>query len=301
MKRKRNNGTFFTLPVIISGSVLLIILFTAVFADLLVPYDPEATDYTAALAPAFSTGHLLGTDKLGRDLLSRLLCGAQTSLLDAVLIVAFEMVLGLPLGLICGYYGGRIDELIMRVCDTVCAIPGLLLAMVFVSALGKRTFSGVIAMGIVYTPMIAKLTRALVLKEKKSVYVETCYSLGFSDVRIMAFHILPNIFQNLIVEFTLDLGYAITSMATLSFLGLGVQAPDADWGTLLKDGMSMLYVNPVLLIAPAFTVMITSISINMLSDGIQAYRDPDQRKLPGFKAYRKRLLKRASVQEGERI
>ena len=120
--------------------------------------------------------------------------------------------------------------------------------------------------------------------------MEAARSLGYSDARIIFIHILPNIITTMIAQFTLDIGSAITAMATLSYLGLGVQAPGADWGTLLKDGMDMLYLNPVLLIAPALAVMITAISVNILSDGIQAYIDPEQRRLPSFKKYRKKFL-----------
>ena len=291
-KRKSGNGTFFTVPVIISGTISLIILVSALFAGVIAPYEPEATDYTASLTRAFSPGHLLGTDRIGRDLFSRLLCGAQTSIFNAILIVAFEVVVGVPIGMICGYYGGKLDDLVMRIWDVVCAIPSLLLAFVLVAAFGKGTYSGVIAMGIVYTPLTAKLARSLIMTEKTAVYVESAKALGYSNARIMFVHILPNIVTTMIAQFTLDIGTAITAMATLSYLGLGVQAPEADWGTLLKDGMDMLYLNPVLLIAPALAIMITAISINIFSDGIQAYIDPGQRKMPTFKQYRRKLLKK---------
>lgn len=293
-ERKSDNGTFFTIPVIISGIVLLLILFGAVFAKFIAPYNPEANDYSAALARAFTQGHLLGTDKLGRDLWSRLLCGAQTSIINAILIVVFEVVVGVPIGMICGYYGGRLDNIVMRVWDIVCSVPSLLLAFVLVAAFGKGTYSGVIAIGIVYTPLTAKLSRSLIMTEKSAVYVEACKSLGYSDARIMFVHILPNIVTTMVAQFTLDIGSAITAMATLSYLGIGVQAPGADWGTLLKDGMSMLYLNPVLLVAPTIAIMITAIAINIFSDGIQSYIDPGQRKMPTFKQYRKKLLKLAS-------
>ena len=293
-ERKSDNGTFFTIPVIISGIVLLLILFGAVFAKFIAPYNPEANDYSAALARAFTQGHLLGTDKLGRDLWSRLLCGAQTSIINAILIVVFEVVVGVPIGMICGYYGGKLDNIVMRVWDIVCSVPSLLLAFVLVAAFGKGTYSGVIAIGIVYTPLTAKLSRSLIMTEKSAVYVEACKSLGYSDARIMFAQILPNIVTTMVAQFTLDIGSAITAMATLSYLGIGVQAPGADWGTLLKDGMSMLYLNPVLLVAPTIAIMITAIAINIFSDGIQSYIDPGQRKMPTFKQYRKKLLKPAS-------
>lgn len=289
-KRKSNNGTFFTVPVIVSGLILLFIVLCAVFATHIAPYNPEENDYAASLAKAFSPGHLLGTDRIGRDLLSRLLCGAQTSIINSFLIVAFEVMVGVPIGMLCGYYGGKLDTMVMRIWDIISAVPSLLLAFVLVAAFGKGTYSGVLAIGIVFTPLTAKLARSLIMTEKKSVYVEACQSLGYSDSRIIFIHILPNIVTTMIAQFTLDIGSAITSMATLSYLGIGVQPPGADWGTLLKDGMSMLYLNPILLIAPALAIMITSIAINIFSDGIQSYIDPGQRKMPTFKQYRKKLL-----------
>ena len=170
----------------------------------------------------------------------------------------------------------------MRFWDIVCSLPSLLLAFVLVAAFGNGTYSGVIAMGIVYTPLTAKLARSLIITEKSQVYVEAAKSLGYSDARIIFKHILPNCITT------------IVSMASLSFLGLGVQAPKSDWGTLLKDGMSMLYQQPMLLIAPAAAIMITSISINIFSDGIQAYIDPSQRKLPSFKKLRKKEARLAA-------
>ncbi len=288
MKRQKKQGKFFTIPVIIAAVVLAVIVISTIFADFIAPYDPEAVDYNASFVRAFSKGHILGTDRIGRDLLSRLLCGAKISILNAFMIVGFEILAGVPIGLISGYYGGRIDNIIMRIWDMVCSLPSLLLAFVLVAAFGKGMWSGIIALGIVYTPLTAKLARSLIMTEKTQVYVEAAKSLGYTDFRIIFRHILPNVITTMIAQFTLDIGSAITSMATLSYLGIGVQPPLADWGTLLKDGMSMLYMNPVLLIAPALAVLITTIAINIFSDGIQTYIDPTQRKLPSFKSIYKK-------------
>ncbi|WP_310605189.1 ABC transporter permease [Anaerosporobacter sp.] len=296
-KRKSNNGKFFTPKVIVSGMILVIILICALFPTLLAPYDPNATDFEASFCKAFTPGHWLGTDRLGRDLLSRIICGAQTSLLNAFMIVGIEVLLGVPIGMLCGYFGGFFDDIIMRVWDIVCAIPSLLLAFVLVGALGTGTISGVIALGIVYTPLTAKLARSLTMTEKASVYVEAARSMGYSNKRILFRHILPNVATTMITQFTLDIGSAITAMASLSYLGLGTQAPDADWGTLLKDGMGLLNQNVICLTAPAFVILVTSVSINLLSDGIQAYIDPSQRKMPTFKEYRKKQAKMVAKQE----
>lgn len=280
--------SFFTVPVIITSIILVIVLFMAIFANWITPYDPEEANLADSLCKAMEKGHILGTDKLGRDLLSRLIAGTRSSIVNAFLIVGFEMAVGIPIGLICGYYGGHIDGIIMRIWDVVCSLPSLLLAFVLVAAFGKGTYSGVIAMGIVYTPLTAKLARSLIITEKSQVYVEAAKSLGYSDFRIIFIHILPNCITTMVAQLTLDIGTAIVAMASLSYLGLGVQPPKSDWGSLLKDGMTMIYQQPMLLVAPAAAIMTTSISINIFSDGIQSYLDPGQRKLPSFKEYRKK-------------
>jgi peptide/nickel transport system permease protein len=289
-KKQSKLRAFFTPSMIITASILFLILFCSVLAPVIVPFDPEAANFTDSLMKPLQNGHLLGTDRLGRDLFSRLLSGARISIFNAFLIVGFEVMVGVPIGLCCGYFGGKLDAIVMRLWDVICSLPTLLLAFVLVAAFGKGNYSGVVAMGIVYTPLTAKLARSLILTEKSAVYVEAARSLGYSHARIIFRHILPNCVTTMIAQLTLDIGSAIVSMASLSFLGLGVQAPQADWGSLLQDGMSMLYQNPILLVAPALAIMITSVSINLFSDGIQAFLDPGQRKLPSFKKQRRSLL-----------
>ena len=267
---------------------LAVIVFVSLFASVIAPYDPLATDVNAIYAPAFSEGHIFGTDGLGRDIFSRLICSARTSILNAFLIVAIEVVIGVPLGLICGYYRGPLDSIVMRVWDVISAIPPLLLSFILIAVMGKGMMTGIIAIGISYIPLTTKTARSMIMTEKKAVYVEACKSMGFSDARIIFVHILPNIITPMISQFTLDIGTAITSMATLSFLGLGVQAPNADWGTLLRDGMGNLYNSSALLFIPAICVILVTVSINLFSDGVQNYLDPSSRKLPSFKKYEKK-------------
>lgn len=289
--RKSNVGKLFTPKVTICGIILILLLFVALFYKVVATHDPLQVDATAIFAPAGSESHILGTDKLGRDLFSRLVYGANRSIINAFLIVIFEVVIGVPIGLICGYYGGKLDNLIMRIWDVVCSLPPLLLSFILIAAFGKGTYTGVIAIGISFVPLTAKLARSLIMTEKKAIYIEACRSMGYSDMRIIFIHIMPNIITTMISQFTLDIGNAIVSMATLSYLGLGVQPPDADWGSLLQNGMEHLYSNPILLIAPACTIIITTIAINIFSDGIQEYIDPAQRKLPSFKQYAKKQKK----------
>ena len=261
MAKRSKVGKFFTPKTVISGIVILIAIAAAIGANVIVPYDPNEVDPRSCFLPAFSKGHILGTDKLGRDLLSRLIMGAKSSMLNAFLIVAFEVVIGVPIGLICGYYGGKIDAVIMRIWDVVCSIPSLLLSFILIAIFGRGNFTGVMSIGIAFIPLTAKMARSLIITEKKAVYVEACKSMGYSDMKI-----------------------------TLSYLGLGIQPPDADWGTLLENGMQNFYNNYVLLAAPAIIIMLVTVAVNIFSDCIQEYIDPSQRKLPTFKQYEKRLI-----------
>ena len=286
-KGKRSNGTLFTVPVIISTIVLGAILFTAIFAPLLAAYDPDAIDFTAILASP-SKEHWLGTDATGRDQFTRLMYGGRTSMINGLLVVLISVVLGVPLGLICGFYKGWADNVIMRVTDFILSFPPLLLAIILVAGFGRSGMIAVVACGIVYTPGIIKLMRSLVLTESKAGYVEACQSMGYTDRRIMFRHILPNCVPTLIVEITLDFGYAIVTLASMSFLGIGVQAPQSDWGTMLEEGFSVISTKPALAMGPAAAILLVVLSVNILSDGIQRYLDPGQRKLPSFERYRKK-------------
>ena len=283
---KRKLKSFFTVPVIISMLILLGILIMALFAKKLAPYDPNALDL-AHMLEGPSMAHLLGTDKTGRDLLSRLIIGSQATILSAFGVVFISAVIGIPFGLLAGYYGKWIDMILMRVSDIILAFPSLLLAFIFVSAFGRGMFNSVLALGIVYVPMLAKLTRSMVMVEKNKVYVEAAHSIGYSNLNIMIRQILPNCIGILIVQMTLDLGYAILDLAGLSFLGLGVQPPTADWGAMLEDGRIVITSAPLVSIAPGIMIIITVVALNIFSDGVRAYLDPSQRKLPSMRKFKK--------------
>ena len=283
---KRKLKSFFTVPVIISMLILLGILIMALFAKKLAPYDPNALDL-AHMLEGPSGVHLLGTDKTGRDLLSRLIIGSQATILSAFGVVFISAVIGIPFGLLAGYYGKAVDMVLMRVSDIILAFPSLLLAFIFVSAFGRGMFNSVLALGIVYVPMLAKLTRSMVMVEKNKVYVEAAHSIGYSNLNIMIRQILPNCIGTLIVQMTLDIGYAILDLAGLSFLGLGVQPPTADWGAMLEDGRIVITSAPLVSIAPGIMIIITVVALNIFSDGVRAYLDPSQRKLPSMRKFKK--------------
>ena len=270
MKKKKNDiGTFFTAPIVISLVIIALIVLMSIFAPNIGPYDPDQMDMLNALQGP-SLAHLFGTDQVGRDIFTRLMYGARTTLLSALLVVVISIIIGIPLGVISGYYGGKIDSIIMRAEDVLLAFPALLLAFLFVASFGKGIANAIIA-----------------LMEKNKTYVESARSIGFSDTRIIFRHILPNCIPTIIAQLTLDIGYAILDLAAMSFLGLGVQPPTSDWGAMLEEGRQYIQSNPALVFAPGLAIIITVVTFNVLSDNIQMYLDPTQRKLPPFKKLKK--------------
>lgn len=200
MKKKKNDiGTFFTAPIVISLVIIALIVLMSIFAPIIGPYDPDQMDMLNALQGP-SLAHLFGTDQVGRDIFTRLMYGARTTLLSALLVVVISIIIGIPLGVISGYYGGKIDSVIMRAEDVLLAFPALLLAFLFVASFGKGIANAIIALGIVYVPMLSRLTRSLTLMEKNKTYVESARSIGFSDTRIIFRHILPNCIPTIIAQ-----------------------------------------------------------------------------------------------------
>lgn len=288
--KKSKVGSIFTFPMVASSIILFIVFVAAVFGSALSPYDPDAIDLSNTFS-SFSREHILGTDAMGRDMLSRMLTGAHTTILNAVLVVIIADVIGVPLGIVCGYYKGKIDSLVMRIWDILASFPPLILAMIFVAIFGKGEMNAVVATGIVYIPMISRLTRSSVLTEKTKTYVEAAKASGYSDSRIMFSQIFPNVIPTLLAEFTLDIGYAIIALASLSYLGMGVQAPKSDWGSILQSGMTLLFQAPAVALTPGIAIVVTVVSLNMLTDCIQMYLDPTQRRLPSITKFKKREVK----------
>ena len=294
--KERHEGVLFTAPVVISIIVLALIILCCIFAPLISPYSPTEQNLADSLAKP-SMQHLLGADKVGRDLLTRLFYGGRTTLLSAIGVVAISVVIGVPLGLISGYYRGWLDTVIGRICDVVLSFPSLLLAFVFVAGFGRSMVNAIMALGIVYVPMLTRLVRSLTMVEKNKVYVEAATSIGYSDARIMFRHILPNCVSTIVVQITLDLAYAILDLAALSFLGLGVQPPTADWGAMLDEGRNFLLQNPLLALSPGLAIIVTVVALNIFSDGIHQYFEPIQRKLPSFEKVERRMKKEAQKKE----
>lgn len=256
--------------------VIAIVVVGAVGAPLLAPYDPNRQSLRERLQPPSET-HLLGTDALGRDQLSRLLYGARISLMVGVVATAIAGVFGGLLGLVAGYYGGFLDNLLMRFIDILMAFPMLLLAIVFLAMLGERfggLFNIMVAVGIASMPHFARLIRGQVLAIREVDYVEAARALGSSAARLMGRHILLNSLSPLIVFATLRVATVILTEAGLSFLGLGVQAPTATWGGMIADGTRYLQRAPWMSLVPGIAIVVTVLAFNLFGDGLRDALDP---------------------------
>ena len=286
--KAKSYGRFFTAPVVISMIILIIIFFCIIFANSVSKQDPNALNLTAMLQNP-SAEHWLGTDKTGRDIFTRMLYGGRTTLLSALGVVGISVIIGIPMGLLSGYYGGKIDSILMRICDVIVSFPALLLAFIFVAAFGRGLGNAILALGIVYVPMLAKLTRSLMLVEKNKTYVEASQSIGYSDGKIIFREILPNCISTILVQLTLDVGYAILDMASMSFLGLGVQPPTSDWGYMLEENRAFLLTHPVMALAPGIAIIVVVVCLNIFVDGVQTYIDPSQRVMPSVQKFKRKL------------
>ncbi len=253
--------------------IMAALILMAVAAPLLAPYDPNAILPGASLAPPSRT-FLFGGDVIGRDVLSRVIFGARISLTVGLICVAISLSVGTLLGLLAGYFGGQIDNVIMRIVDMLLAFPGILLALTVVSVLGPGIFNMMIAVGISGIPNFARLVRGSVLCAKENVYVEAAHCVGCSNWRIMLRHILPNIVAPITVLSSLTYGWAILNAASLSFLGLGAQPPTAEWGVMLSDGRTYLRDAPWLTIFPGLAIIISVLAANLLGDGLRDALDP---------------------------
>jgi len=254
-------------------AVIVLTIIVAVFAPVLAPYDPYVPDLDNTLLQPCRE-HLLGTDSLGRDTLSRIIYGTQTSLLVGIMAISLAAVSGMTLGLIAGYFGGITNMLIMRFIDALMAFPMILLALVIASLLGGGLKNIVIALGIGLMSIYARLMCGQVLTVKENDYIMAERSMGASNLRIMLSHVLPNCFPPLIVLVTLNMGAAILAEAGLSFLGVGIDPPGAAWGAMVSDGYKYLLTLPVLSFAPGVAIMLVVFSFNMLGDGLRDALDP---------------------------
>ena len=253
--------------------VVLGIVAVALFASWVAPASPIKPDFGNLLRSP-SAAHPMGTDDLGRDVLSRVIFGARTALLAGVLSVGIAVLAGLPLGLLSGYYGGRLDDLLMRLTDAMLSFPFLVLALALAAVLGAGLDKALLAIGIVFTPRFIRLARAQVLGEREQNYVEAARAMGVGDGRIIWRHILPNSVSPIVVQASLDMAGAITAEATLSFLGLGTQPPTPSWGSMLNIAQAYLGTAPWMAVWPGLAIFITVLALNLLGDGLREALDP---------------------------
>ena len=265
-------------PTAVVGLVIVgAMAFVAIAAPVIAPADPAAVDAARRLAPP-SPDALLGTDNLGRDILSRIMWGARLSLGTAALATVLILTIGVGIGLVSGYYGGLIDDLVMRVVDVILAFPALILALAIVGVLGPGIGSVMIGVVSVAWADYARVMRGLVLAARERQYVEAARATGVPDPRILLRHLLPNVFPPIIVLSSLEMGGLILAVSALSFLGLGAQPPTPEWGAMLNDGRAFIAAAPQLMIYPGLAISIVVVGFNLLGDGLRDALDPHTRR-----------------------
>ncbi|HEY66531.1 MAG TPA: ABC transporter permease [Caldilineae bacterium] len=258
---------------LLGALIILMLLICALLAPLIAPYDPIKTNIRARLQGP-SAEHLFGTDDLGRDIFSRVLYGTRISLKVGLISVSISTSIGLLLGLFSGYLGGWVDTLVMRVMDVLFAFPAVLLAIAIMAVLGQSTTNVMIAVGIVYVPIFARITRGSVLAVRELEFIEAARCIGLRDVDIVFRHVLPNALDAVIVQVSLATAFAILAEAALSFLGLGTQPPDPSWGSMLSFGREYMLEAPWWTIFPGLAIFLTVLALHLIGDGLRDALDP---------------------------
>lgn len=254
-------------------AVIAALAVVAVLAPWLAPHPPDVQDLPGRLAPPGTPGHPLGTDELGRDILSRLLYGARISLVIGIIVVAVAVGIGVPAGALAGY-NPRYDGVIMRTVDLMLSFPGILLALVIIAVLGPGLGNAMLAVGIFSVPVFVRITRASILSVRELEYVQAARAAGARDGRILFRHMLPNCLAPLLVQATFRVATSILTAASLSFIGLGAQPPTPEWGAMLATGRVNLYIAPHVTLYPGLAIFITVLAFNLLGDGLRDVLDP---------------------------
>ena len=250
-----------------------ILLLVTVFSDKLAPYDPYAQDLSISKQPP-SAAHWMGTDQYGRDVFSRVLIGAQTSIFSTLTLVAAISLFGTIVGTLCGYYGGVVDSVMMRISDVCLAFPGLVFALAIAALLGGGVSNAVLALAVISWPKYARVARSQTLALKSSDFMAAAQLSGDTSLQMILRHILPNILGPILVTAMLDIGTMMMELAGLSFLGLGAQPPTAEWGNMMSGGRSMLQTYPWLVLSPGFAIFLSVVIFNLLGDTVRDYMDP---------------------------
>jgi len=251
----------------------VVLVLVSFFADQIVPYDPYGQDLSLSRQPP-SAAHFMGTDQYGRDVFSRVIVGAQASVFSTLILVCITSVFGTLTGTLCGYFGGRIDSVLMRISDVCLAFPGLVFALAIAALLGGGISNAVIALAVISWPKYARVARGQTLALKNCDFVAAARLAGDNSAQMIRRHILPNILGPILVTAMLDIGTMMMELAGLSFLGLGAQPPVAEWGNMMSGGRSMLQTYPWLVLSPGVAIFLTVVTFNLLGDTVRDYMDP---------------------------
>lgn len=270
---KKNKGAM------LGSAIVLVIVFVALFADFMLDYDTQVIGQNVVDRLQWpSAAHWFGTDELGRDIFCRILYGTRFSCSVGLVAVSIGLILGVTLGAVAGYFGGALEEVIMRSTDILSAVPNMLMAIVIVSVLGQSIWNLMLAVGITSVPQFVRITRAAVLTVRNQEYVEASKAIGLTNGKIIFRHILPNCLSPIIVQATLRVASAIISASSLSFLGLGVPAPSPEWGALLSGGRKYIRDYSYMTLFPGLAIMITVLALNLMGDGLRDSLDPKLKK-----------------------
>ncbi|MCC5909115.1 MAG: ABC transporter permease [Clostridiaceae bacterium] len=272
-EKKKRSLNFVKLRFYLLMVITIILIFISIVAPYMVPNDPYATDIRGRNLPP-SQEFLFGTDSHGRCVFSRVLIGARTSISAALMLVIITFVIGTTIGIVCGYYGGWIDNLFMRIADILLAFPDIILGIAVAGIIGGGLFNAMLALGLTGWTQYARVARSNVLTMKEDTFIQAARLSGNSDLRLLFRHILPNIIGVLVVIATLQIGTMMMGIAGLSFLGLGVQVPQAEWGSMVNSGRSYLQIAPWISLFPGLVMMVTIIIFNLFGDALRDFLDP---------------------------
>lgn len=264
------------LKMILFGALAVGVILMAVFAPYLVPYDPYEQDLASALLPP-GGAHLLGTDRYGRDMLSRVIVGSQSTIFAALLLVLVITVIGSAVGILCGYHGGKLDSFLMRLSDIFLAFPGMVFAIAVASVMSGGIMNAVVALACISWPKYARIARSQVMTVKRTPFMDAAKLSGSGTFKIIVKHIVPNIAGPVVVTAVLDIGTMIMEIAGLSFLGLCATPPTAEWGSMMSNGRSMLQTSPWVILAPGAAIFLTVMIFNLAGDTVRDMLDPRQK------------------------
>lgn len=277
IRTRRIKSSHIKLRLYIFLTLVILLMLAALFSEQLAPYDPYEQNLAEAMLPP-SAGHIMGTDRYGRDLFSRVLLGGKASIYATLALVAAISVFGTVVGTLCGYYGGRVDSLVMGISDVCLAFPGLVFAMAVAALLGGGINNAVLALAVISWPKYSRVARSQTLALKNSPFLYAARLSGSSSGKIILEHILPNILGPILVTAMLDIGTMMMELAGLSFLGLGAKPPMAEWGNMMSSGRSMLQMYPWIVLSPGLGIFLSVTLFNLLGDSVRDYLDPRNRR-----------------------